>query len=474
MLLDETKEKTDAKTAAGVELQSLVDTHQQPFVIVDSDYRILAVNKAYEENYGASRSNAVGQHCYKISHNNDAPCSESGEECPHQYLFEKGEQHSCVHLHYDQEHRVHQVRVTAYPLVSSNGALYMGEMIEDITAPEERLSEAERMVGEAPAFTACMQQLDLVAASEIPVLLQGDTGTGKELAANYTHRISSRSTRPFITVDCTVLTESLFEAEVFGHARGAYTGSVGERSGLFEQANGGTLFLDEVGELPPSQQAKLLRVLETGKFRRVGGRGTRKADVRLICASNVHLWEAVQEGRFREDLYYRIACLTIRLPSLQERLEDIPLLASALLNPVSQSLKRSLDITPDALVRLKSYDYPGNIRELRNILFVAATQSRNGKITTELVDDAMGHLNQSHGQTQRAAEKTGPAGGKQAAHGTAVAEPQDSAAASLHDIEAKHIATLLAKHRGNRKQVAAALGISERTLYRKLRKYRLT
>jgi DNA-binding NtrC family response regulator len=368
---------------------------------------------------------------------------------------------------------MHQVRVTAYPLISSNGGLYMGEMIEEITAPEQRLNDNERMVGKAPAFTACMQQLGLVAASEIPVLLQGETGTGKELAANYVHRGSSRSTKPFVTVDCTVLTDTLFEAEVFGHARGAFTGSVGERPGLFEQANGGTLFLDEVGELPPSQQAKLLRVLETGKYRRVGGRGTRKADVRLICASNVHLWEAVQAGRFREDLYYRIACLTIRLPSLRERMDDIPLLADTLLNPVSKSLKRSLIIMPDAMERLQSHDYPGNIRELRNILFVSATQSRNGKITAALVDAATGHLSRSLGPARMAAEVARPGTEQKTARGTAVAEPKAAGVASLHDIEAQHITALLSKHNGNRKQVAASLNISERTLYRKLKKYSL-
>jgi len=280
----------ESKAAGAIELQSLVDSHRQPFVIVDQEYRILAVNKAYERTYGTSHAGAVGHYCYKISHNNDVPCHEVGEDCPHQHLFDKGEEHSCVHLHYDQDHRMHQVRVTAYPLVTSNGALYMGEMIEEISPPDDtRLNDNERMVGEAPAFTACLQQLGLVAASDIPVLLQGETGTGKELAANYIHNGSTRKFKPFVTIDCTVLTDSLFEAEVFGHARGAFTGSVGDRAGLMEQANGGTLFLDEVGELPPSQQAKLLRVLETGKFRRVGGRGTRKTDIRLICASNVHL-----------------------------------------------------------------------------------------------------------------------------------------------------------------------------------------
>lgn len=464
----------ESKAAGAIELQSLVDSHRQPFVIVDQDYRILAVNKAYERNYGTSHAGAVGHYCYKVSHNNDVPCYELGEDCPHQHLFEKREQHSCIHLHYDDSHRMHQVRVTAYPLVTSSGALYMGEMIEEITpADDARLSDNERMVGEAPAFTACLQQLGLVAASDIPVLLQGETGTGKELAANYVHNGSARKFKPFVTIDCTVLTDSLFEAEVFGHARGAFTGSVGERAGLLEQANGGTLFLDEVGELPPTQQAKLLRVLETGKFRRVGGRGTRKTDVRLICASNVHLWEAVQAGRFREDLYYRIACLTIRLPSLRERMEDVEVLAETMLKPICNSLNRDIHLTPGALERLQSYDYPGNVRELRNILFVAATKCPGNSLTAPFVTDAMGHLSRSHDQVQDATGRIAPADEKGAKRATRAAAPRATDAASLQDVEAQHIASLIDKHQGNRKQIAGALGISERTLYRKLKKYNL-
>ena len=165
MLLDETKNLLDEiKPAASIELQSLVDSHQQPFVIIDQGYRILAVNKAYERTYGVDRLSAIGHFCYKVSHNNDAPCFESGEDCPHQHLFEKGEQHSTLHLHYDKEHRMHQVRVTAYPLVSSKGTLYMGEMIEEITAHEGSQDEDKRMVGGAPAFTSCLQQLGLVAS----------------------------------------------------------------------------------------------------------------------------------------------------------------------------------------------------------------------------------------------------------------------------------------------------------------------
>ncbi len=459
---------------ATIELQSMIDSHSSPFVVVGRDYRILAVNQAYEQFYNATRDFAVGQPCYQVSHGNSAPCHESGEDCPHERLFNKGEQHSCLHVHYDPDHRMHQVRVTAYPLVSGDGELYMGEMIEEINVPDGVHREGQRMIGKSQPFTACVQQLNLVAAGDIPVLLQGETGTGKELAASYVHANSGRSDQPYITVDCTVLTDTLFEAEVFGHARGAFTGSIGERTGLFAQADGGTLFLDEVGELPPTQQAKLLRVLETGQYRRVGGRGTRKADVRLICATNCHLWELVKEGKFREDLYYRIACLTVRMPSLRERSEDIPLLANGLLVPISHSMNRRLHVTPKAVERLQAYDYPGNIRELRNILFVAATHSKNGHINKALIDQAMGQLKRTLEQQPQAATE-GVAHGEAGQDRGVPAQnaTNTSVEASLKELEARHIADLLALNDGNRRQVAGELGISERTLYRKLKKYQL-
>ena len=264
------------------------------------------------------------------------------------------------------------------------------------------------MVGQARSFTACMEQLKLVAATAAPVLLQGETGTGKELAASFIHSHSPRRERPFLTVDCTSLTDSLFEAEVFGHVRGAFTGSVGEKVGLFEQADGGTLFLDEVGELPMNQQAKLLRVLETGQYRRVGGRGTRKVDVRVICATNRHLWEAVQATSFREDLYYRIACLTVRLPSLRERLEDIALLSNSLLEPVSLTMRRRFTLAPEALDRLKAYHYPGNVRELRNILYVAATHSPDGMIPATVIDQVIGQMTRNQATQEPSAVESAP------------------------------------------------------------------
>jgi len=463
---------TNRQQTLPIELQSLIDSHEQPFVVIDRDYRIMATNKAYQKAYCADGEPAIGNQCFKVSHHNNVPCCQLGEECPHTYLFENGEQKSCVHIHYDQNGQMHQVRVTAYPLRSTDGQLYLGEHIQEISAPEHINDASGRMVGKTAPFTACVEQLKLVAATHAPVLLQGETGTGKELAASFIHSHSPRHDKPFLTVDCTTLTDSLFEAEVFGHTKGAYTGSVGDKTGLFEQANGGTLFLDEIGEMPKAQQSKLLRILESGQFRRVGGRNTRKVNVRIICATNRHLWDAVREGHFREDLYYRIACMSVRLPTLRERADDIPLLAQALLEPVSQTMRRKFRLTDEAMERLKAYEFPGNVRELRNILFVTATHSTQDEINGALVDQVIGQLQRGqrehdtaalHGASQAVpavAENTVPAAGA-------------SSRASLQDVEAQHIADLLSRHDGNRRQVADALGISERTLYRKLKKFGL-
>jgi len=466
---------SDKQISTGFELQSLVDSHQHPFVVIDRDYQIMAVNKAYEKTYGVGKERTIGLPCYKVSHDNEAPCCKSGEDCPHEYLFKHGESRSCIHIHYDEHNRMHQVRVTAHPLRSGSGELFMGELIEPLTSLEEIKSDCSRMVGQARTFTACMEQLKLVAATAAPVLLQGETGTGKELAASFIHENSPRRENPFLTVDCTSLTDTLFEAEVFGHARGAYTGSVGEKAGLFEQADGGTLFLDEVGELPMNQQAKLLRILETGQYRRVGGRGNRKVDVRVICATNRHLWEAVQAASFREDLYYRIACLTVRLPNLRERLDDIPVLANSLLEPVNLTMRRRFVLAPEALDRLKTYHYPGNIRELRNILYVAATHSTDETIHAPVIDTVISQMARNQASTKPSADESAtPPAPAESPVGPLQTRVNGNGSSSLIDVEARHIRELLDRYAGNRRRVAEDLGISERTLYRKLKKYELT
>jgi two-component system response regulator AtoC len=214
-----------------------------------------------------------------------------------------------------------------------------------------------------------------------------------------------------------------------------------------------------------SQQAKLLRVLESGQYRRVSGKGSRKGDVRIICATNRHLWDSVTAGHFREDLYYRIACLSVRLPSLRERLDDIEILAPDLLGPVSQSMNQAFKLTPSAIERLKSYEYPGNVRELRNLLFIAATLSNSGNIDDATIETVLKQL--AHGREHH--KRNAPVEVQQA---STEALPGKSGN-GLHEVEARHISELLQQHHDNRRQVAAALGISERTLYRKLKKYGL-
>jgi len=450
-----------------VDLESLVNSHDKPFVVIDKDYRIIAVNKAYELEYGTTSEKAVGNMCYEISHGNEHPCSDDGEECPHEQIFNNGKAKMCAHIHCDADNRMHHVRVSAFPLKSSNKTLLLGECIEKISSMDSRTPGTERMVGDSPEFIACVNQLNIAASSDAPVLLQGETGTGKELAAEFIHQHSSRSDGPFQIIDSTVFTDSLFESEMFGHVSGAYTGSVGDKQGLFELADGGTIFLDEIGDLPASQQAKLLRVLENGEYRQVGGKKTRKVNVRIICATNRHLWEAVLAGKFREDLYYRIACLNIRLPSLRERLDDVPVLAKNLLLGINRSMRSSYLLTPDALQQLKVYKYPGNVRELRNVLFIAATRSQDGRINAELIENVIHNL--PHCMVSRLDGLVEKNVDWPAAPPTVDQTGHNNSPVTLKDIEAQHIKDLLEQFRGNRKMAADALGISERTIYRKLR-----
>jgi len=451
-------------TRSAIDLQSLVDTHERPFVIIDRDFTIVAVNSAYEQTYGASREQMVGRHCYEVSHHHDKPCFELGEECPHQQVYENQSGCSCLHIHYDRQGRAHRVRIKAYPLFAGGEDMFLGEAIHDLSEPDQRYSEQIRMVGSTPVFLRALEQLKLAATADVSVMLQGETGTGKDLAAHFIHQNSSRRDKPFLTLDCTVLTESLFEAEVFGHERGAFTGSVGEKEGLFELVDGGTLFLDEIGEMPAYLQAKLLRVLETGEYRRVGGRKTLRTNARIICATNRNLSSDIESKSFREDLYYRVACMQIQVPSLRERLQDIPVLAEALLDRISETTGMNYQLSPDCMMVLQSHQYPGNIRELRNVLSVAAAQSRGGRIQANEVA-AVIRCMKSRRQTYGAVSEP---------HDAELQQPaMPGTGYSLEELESQHIAGLLKQFDGNRRKVADALGVSERTMYRKLKRYDL-
>lgn len=306
-----------------------------------------------------------------------------------------------------------------------------------------------RMVGSSPANQRVMQLIEKVAPTDATVLIRGASGTGKELVARALHYNSPRRTRPLVTVNCAALQETLLESELFGHEKGAFTGAVQTKPGLVEVAEGGTLFIDEIAEMAPGLQAKLLRVLENGHYRRVGSTHEAIADVRVIAATNKDLEDQQKIGKFREDLYYRLNVVTIRLPALKDRKQDIPELVHHFLS-TRQIGPMPFKITPDALEALTNYDWPGNIRELANVLERAQILAEEQTIT---IDDLPENL-----ADHRTIGATSASGG----------DPRH-----LREIERIHVLGVLRQEHGNKVHAAKALGISRRALYRLIRKYHL-
>lgn len=243
----------------------------------------------------------------------------------------------------------------------------------------------DNVVGHSREMRRVFEQVRQVAKWHTTVLIRGETGTGKELIANAIHYNSSRANGPFIKLNCAALPDNLLESELFGHEKGAFTGAVAQRKGRFEQADGGTIFLDEIGEISQAFQAKLLRVLQEGEFERVGGTRTLKVDVRVVAATNRHLEDEVEQGEFREDLYYRLNVMPIFLPALRKRTEDIPDLARFLVAKLARAQGRPLDITDGAIRTLMRHDWPGNVRELENCLERAAIMSETGTIDLDAI-----------------------------------------------------------------------------------------
>ncbi|MBI5166542.1 MAG: sigma-54-dependent Fis family transcriptional regulator, partial [candidate division NC10 bacterium] len=261
-------------------------------------------------------------------------------------------------------------------------ALEKQSLVLEKRALERRLEEIQRqgrIIGTSPAMRQVLELVEQVAPSSATILLQGESGTGKELIANAIHLGSPRRDRTFIKVNCAALPETLLESELFGYEKGAFTGAAARKEGRFELAHGGTLFLDEVGDLSLATQAKLLRVLQEGEFERLGGTKTLKVDVRLVAATNTNLTQAVKEKRFRGDLYYRLNVITINLPPLRERQEDIPLLAQHFLLTYSRKNNKAIDgFSQEAMDLLLEYPWPGNVRELENIIERAVVLTKGG------------------------------------------------------------------------------------------------
>ena len=311
----------------------------------------------------------------------------------------------------------------------------------------------ENIIGTSEPMQALFDTIRQVSPTQANVLIQGASGTGKELVARAIHRLSTRSDGPFVAVHCAALSATLLESELFGHEKGAFTGAIAQSKGRFELANGGTLFLDEISEIDLSIQVKLLRVLETRTFERVGGEKTLSTDIRVVAATNRNLKEYVEAGKFREDLYYRLNIVDIRLPPLSERKSDIPLLCAHFIKDFSQKNNREITgIEPAAMALLQAYPWPGNVRELRNIIERMIVLSHGSLLT---VMDVPANIRDD---AQKAAEAAG--------------EPNRTE--SLAQTEKRKILSALEAAGGNRSRAAVALGISRRTLHRKLAAWGMT
>jgi DNA-binding NtrC family response regulator len=313
-------------------------------------------------------------------------------------------------------------------------------------------SQASGLVGHSPKMIEVYKEIALVAASRSTVLITGESGVGKELVARALHRNSTRSAGPFIAINCGAITESLLESELFGHMKGSFTGAVGDKRGLFEEANGGTILLDEIGETSLGMQVKLLRVLQESEVRRVGNARAIHVDARVLAATNRDLEAEVKEGRFREDLYYRLSVVTLRVPPLRERPEDLPLLAAHALKHAQEAGARATTISEEALALLGQYDWPGNVRELENTIEHAALYARGSVITPDDLPEKI----RKH---SRAVERAGKF------------QSMFEDLPTLEELERRYLIHVLQASAGSRTRAAEVMGIDRRTLYRMAERY---
>ena len=427
-------------------MRNVLDSYSYPAVLIDVDYNVVATNKSYDFRFGglSGRNSAK---CYFLSHGYQRPCDLEGETCPMQEARYSGQRASVLHIHNTPQGKEH-VGIDTIPITDDAEQTFFIEVMKPI---REVSAEpiANKMIGRSRAFNELVELIQRVGSTDTNVLLMGASGAGKELAAQAIHSASSRADMPFVTVECSGLTDSLFESELFGHVRGAFTGATHSRTGLVQSAQGGTLFLDEVGDVPLHLQVKLLRLIETKTFRSVGDTKPTAADFRLVCATHKNLSEMVKSGVFREDLYYRISTFPIRLPSLTDRIEDLPLLVESILMRIED--KVPLQLTEEALEVLARQPFKGNVRELKNILERAVVLRNEDVIGRDVIQRSLDLLpvaqakNSSLNSLRQLAEQ----------------------GISLEILEQRYLKELMAVC-ADKTQAADIAGCSLRTLYRKL------
>lgn len=341
-------------------------------------------------------------------------------------------------------------------LVKVQRAVEKRKLAGEVSAMAAEFRERYRfdnIIGRSAAIREVLGRIVRIAPTDTTVLITGESGTGKELVARAVHANSLRADKPFVSVNCAAITETLLESELFGHARGAFTGAVATRKGLFEEANGGTFFFDEIAETPPSFQAKLLRAIQEGEIRRLGDNRPIHVDVRIVAATNQNLQEAIAEKRFRQDLFYRLAVARFVLPPLRERREDIPLLVEHFVDKFSKKMRRQVRLGEGVMDYLVRYDYPGNIRELENMVEQAVALAADGSIR---LDDII------------------PIEARPLRHEPPSGERHDTLQDVVDRAEKAAIEAVLREVEGNKERAAELLGLSGTTLWRKMKRLNVT
>jgi len=433
-------------------LETVFDQLSDALVLYDQSHSITGMNRAAERLFGVAADEMVGHNCREVFR-----CSECEPGCGLAEGLVAGQDvpHGMVRLHTD-DGRERLVLIKTSQISNGNGKVQgLVATIKDIT--EEMTPIKREVIADSPAMRGVLSFVKKVAASEATtVLLEGENGTGKDLVAKTLHYESSRQAEPFIAINCAAIPETLLESELFGYEKGAFTDARAQKRGLFELADKGTLFLDEIGEIPLTLQTKLLRVLEDQSFRRLGGLKDICVDVRFVAATNKNLREAVKEGAFRQDLYFRLNVIQIVIPPLRERVEDIPALAAFFIAHYNRKFKRRIEgLTPEAERLLATHDWPGNVRELRNAIERAMILEESSLITAASLPIAIGS---SDGELDAAAP-------------LAFEIPENGM--SLVDNERQLLARALDKTAGNQTQAARLLRITRDTLRYKMKKYNL-
>ncbi|MCA9083300.1 MAG: sigma 54-interacting transcriptional regulator [Planctomycetaceae bacterium] len=458
-------------------LARLIDGIAAGIFTVDADGRFVAWSEGAERITGYSRQDVVGQSCRILEGRNCKGFASLKQmlDSPTACIIDGVCNQECKLLSRDgREIYIHgNVRLLTNDDGSVAGAIGCFTDLTDFVLANEKITlleeqtrrrdAFERLVGRCDAMQEVFRRLRLAAHSDVTVYISGESGTGKELAAGAIHSVSDRRDKPFIAVNCSAIPETLLESELFGHVKGAFTGAVRDRIGVFQAADGGTLFLDEIGDLSPLLQLKLLRVLQEREFQRVGDDRPMKVDVRLITATNRDLKELIRKGDFREDFYYRIHVFEVHLPALRDRREDIPLLTERFIQELSQTHHRQVTgIARDALQRVMDYPWPGNVRELRNALEHAFVTVSGETIT--LFD-----LPQSIRGGEVDSERSRPGSPAQ----DVLAAKNSDALTPKQLLERQRIVDALQRTEGNKAAAAKLLGISRVTMWKKVNKFGL-